>query len=153
MGPSCFGGCKICGLWRLDPLWMRGDTDSEMEMMEGERWRVMLPLPALWLVHWSAAEAKLGGRAADGRLLNRLIHPRLRGISSTWCCLKTNQLFHLCTTCLPPRPRSRAVENKGTESCSCSPPRTRSVRLSALKLLFSVVYWRKVRTKINLIVN
>lgn len=29
MGPSCFGGYKIQGLWRLDPLWMKGEEESE----------------------------------------------------------------------------------------------------------------------------
>lgn len=55
MGPSCFGGYKIRGLWRLDPQRMNGKKDSEKE---SERWRAM----------WSPIGPQgSGGEKVEGR--------------------------------------------------------------------------------------
>lgn len=55
MGPSCFGGYKIQGLWRLDPQWMNGEEKRETESMKGDKVEGNATLFALPLVHMSVA--------------------------------------------------------------------------------------------------
>lgn len=96
MGPSCFGGYKIQGLWRLDPQWMKGEKDRETERVKGGK--VEGDAPSL-LFYWSTGQWPWQGRswAADWHLPTCLIYQRLWGISSTCWFVKANKQFHVHT--------------------------------------------------------
>lgn len=97
MGPSCFGGYEIQGLWRLDPQRMNGregQGDRESEGGKGGGW--CNPLCSSVGPHFIDC-GKVEGRAAHRHLPNGLIQRRLWGISWTCWFAKANKQFPVHT--------------------------------------------------------